>query len=738
MSVNKNFVVKNGLEVNTNLILADANTNKVGIGSTAPRFELDVAGGIGATNFYLSGIGTVLNELNVGTDGSVLTVLGVGGSVGVGTALPRYLLDIRSPVSTGQTALYVQGDVKITGDLSVDDITFDDASVSNLTISEALNVTSPGISTFGGYVDINSSADISGTLNVTGVTTTNGLNVIGYGEFDDINVSGVATISQLDVQSDFDVYAPSTFYNNVTIDGNLTVNGTETIINTQSLFVNDKDIVLGIGTTPGNETDASANHGGIAVASTEGSPLISLVAAGINTFPDTYKQIMWVAGETFGVGTTDAWLFNYAVGVGSTQVPNGVRFAASAIQFTDDTINTPNINVSDTSILDGVKIATGIVTASSGIVTYYGDGSKLSNVISGVGIRTSGGLVGTGATTLDFRGSGISTVTVSAGIATINITGGSGGGGSVSISSVAPTSPSNGNLWYSIDYGRTFIYYDEVALGIGSTAVWVDSAPFNQGGLYVNKYGDNMLSGLGVTVGSLTSPSVYFNGYTNSGFYSPEANQFGVVVSGNQRLNVNSSGINVSGVTTSGGVNVTTGNDYKINSTSVLTSTTLGSSVVNSSLTSVGTLGQLNVSGVTTSTDFRLLSIAEKTTVINGNTVNLTYNTGGGNIAICTNPTGNITLNVIGIPTNSNFNNNSLSFSVIVQNTGTARSCTAVNLNGVSETILWFGGSLSSAISGVTTTTGYDIYSFVGINTIGSAATTSNYTVLGNVNGGYR
>jgi hypothetical protein len=56
----------------------------------------------------------------------------------------------------------------------------------------------------------------------------------------------------------------------------------------------------------------------------------------------------------------------------------------------------------------------------------------------------------------------------------------------------------------------------------------------------------------------------------------------------------------VTGVTTSGGYNATTGNEYKINGTSVLTSTTLGSNVVNSSLTSVGTLGQLNVSGVST------------------------------------------------------------------------------------------------------------------------------------------
>jgi hypothetical protein len=134
----------------------------------------------------------------------------------------------------------------------------------------------------------------------------------------------------------------------------------------------------------------------------------------------------------------------------------------------------------------------------------------------------------------------------------------------------------------------------------------------------------------------------------------------------------------------------------------------------------------------------RIQSVGEKTTLVAGNTVSLTYNTGGGNIAICTTPSGNITLNVIGIPTDASFDNTSLTFSVISVNAGTARSCTAITLNGVSETILWSGGSLASAISGVTTTIGYDIYSFTGINTVGSASTTVNYTVLGVVNGGFR
>ena len=68
MAVNKNFVVKNGLEVNTKLILADATAQKVGIGSTAPKFELDVAGGIGATTVQISGVSTFTGIVTTGSD----------------------------------------------------------------------------------------------------------------------------------------------------------------------------------------------------------------------------------------------------------------------------------------------------------------------------------------------------------------------------------------------------------------------------------------------------------------------------------------------------------------------------------------------------------------------------------------------------------------------------------------------------------------------------------------------
>lgn len=134
----------------------------------------------------------------------------------------------------------------------------------------------------------------------------------------------------------------------------------------------------------------------------------------------------------------------------------------------------------------------------------------------------------------------------------------------------------------------------------------------------------------------------------------------------------------------------------------------------------------------------RFITGAEKTVLVSGNTATLTYNSSSANVAICTNATGNITLNVVGIPTSSDFDNHAITFTVIATSTsGVARTCTAVNMNGVSKTIKWAGGSLSAAISGLTTTSGYTIYGFTGINTVGSASTTANYEVFGVASGGF-
>ena len=53
--------------------------------------------------------------------------------------------------------------------------------------------------------------------------------------------------------------------------------------------------------------------------------------------------------------------------------------------------------------------------------------------------------------------------------------------GIIGIGTEFPSSALNGDLFYSAEYAKLFVYYDEDVLGIGTDAFWVDAAPFNVG-----------------------------------------------------------------------------------------------------------------------------------------------------------------------------------------------------------------------------------------------------------------
>ena len=143
----------------------------------------------------------------------------------------------------------------------------------------------------------------------------------------------------------------------------------------------------------------------------------------------------------------------------------------------------------------GVTVA-GIVSATS----FYGDGSNLTNIsVAGaagtVAISTTpptspdaGSLwfnPNTARTFVYYDESivGVGTSAAWVDASPSNANSGSGSGGStVSIGETAPSGPSSGDLWYSTDYGRLFVWFDEPTLGIGSTSVWIDAAPTNSSG----------------------------------------------------------------------------------------------------------------------------------------------------------------------------------------------------------------------------------------------------------------
>ena len=159
MAVNKNFVVKNGLEVNTDLILADSDTKRVGIGSTVPQYTLDVAGGIGVTHIYVSGIST---SVGFSTFNSDIYVAGVTTVVGV---------------ATFKNDVYVDGNLNVVGDITYDEVTGRNIYISGLS-------TFVGVSTFESAVGFRTDVFISGMSTVVGVATFR----------DNVFIDGTATI----------------------------------------------------------------------------------------------------------------------------------------------------------------------------------------------------------------------------------------------------------------------------------------------------------------------------------------------------------------------------------------------------------------------------------------------------------------------------------------------------------------------------------------------------------------
>ena len=320
MGIQKNFVVKNGLEVGTNLIFAQ--DGQVGIGSTIPEATFDVTGSLNAdfaTNASLNvtGVATILdgeatlwevlgsdgqsgfstfwsqnvvgfssiqelrvvgistfedqvrivgittivnNNLHVGAGGTVFHT-STAGFVGINTDSPEYLLDVRSS-GTGVTALYVKGDVTITGDLKVDDLQFDDLDAQDANIVGFVTV-GGGAASLGGQTHLHvigissmqnlrvvgfttlgsggSDEDGQTHLHVIGITSTKNLDVTGFGTVHnqfrtrtaistDLNVTGVGTIQELRVTG-FTTVQENLNIQGITSTGNLNVVGQTTSYN---------------------------------------------------------------------------------------------------------------------------------------------------------------------------------------------------------------------------------------------------------------------------------------------------------------------------------------------------------------------------------------------------------------------------------------------------------------------------------------------------------------------------
>ena len=246
MAVNKNFVVKNGLEVDTNTLFVDSANNRVAIGTTVPTAALDVRGKILSDSQVESWVGKFVGIVTAGAVGvTTLTYsVGTGSSTKLGRANAEELnvtAGFSTFLSASATDIIVATGSTFSKDLSVG---------AAATVGAALTVT--GQSKFAEFVRFEKDVTVGSALTVTGISTFTGATKFAESSrFEqNVNVGGAATVGGA-----LTVTGNAYFNGNVDIGGDLTFdevnarNATITGIATIGFTTTSNAFVSGVTTT---------------------------------------------------------------------------------------------------------------------------------------------------------------------------------------------------------------------------------------------------------------------------------------------------------------------------------------------------------------------------------------------------------------------------------------------------------------------------------------------------------
>ena len=222
MAVNKNFVVKNGLEVDTNTLFVDSANNRVAIGTTVPTATLDVRGKILSDSQVESFVGKFVGIVTAGAVGvTTMTTLDavVTGFSTLGLANATSL-NIQTGFSTVQALsskdLTVSIGATVSKDLNVGAaatvgaaLTVTGASKFAEFVRFEKDITVGGATTVGGALTVtgnayfNGNVDINGDLTYDEVNARNlnisGISTIGFATIGNATISGITTTSLLNV-----------------------------------------------------------------------------------------------------------------------------------------------------------------------------------------------------------------------------------------------------------------------------------------------------------------------------------------------------------------------------------------------------------------------------------------------------------------------------------------------------------------------------------------------------------
>ena len=549
-----------GGEVDSNIIPDDDNT--FDLGSSSKEWK----------DLYVDGVAYLDS---VESDGGSFGNINVGetGDNEIDTESGNLTLDSAGGTVAVDDNLTVSGNGSVTGTFDVDGATTLDA----LTVDEG--------AAFNGNVDLGNAT--SDTITATGrfdsglVPSTDGARDIGAStlEWKDLFIDGTAHIDTLDVDE------------NAAIIGTLDVNSSKLTVgtgNTDVIVRGDMRVTgimsVGNGTVTIDETTIKTG--------TSNLHNVGIEVAGVNTLgadtPIGDNATIFNNGNATFAGTVTAASLDISGSIdidGTTNLDavdiDGAVDMASTLTLAGNADFNGNLDVDGTSNLDAVDIDGAVDMASTltlaGNADFNGDldvdgTSNLDAVdIDGAVDMAStltlagnadfnGNLDVDGTTDLDTTNV-VGTLTVTGDIAADNVT---INGNTVSTSS--------GNLTIDSNGGTTTIADNAVISGnltvngttttINSTTVAIDDKNFQ---VATGAADDTAANGAGFTV--------------DSG-------------DGDKTFNFEATGDNWGA---SENLNLASGKVYKINNTSVLSATTLGSGVVSSSLTSVGTLGSLAV-----------------------------------------------------------------------------------------------------------------------------------------------
>ena len=301
-----------------------------------------------------------------------------------------------------------------------------------------------------------------------------------------------------------------------------------------------------------------------------------------------------------GSGNDDEWFFDYQSGVLhfiGTNLPNGVNFSGKSVYIAGARYtglkgvaaaggSSSFINVS----------ASGIVTATTGLV---GDqirigiaaSTEIDTLTNNLILDSAGGTVEVDD---NLNVVGVSTFASAVDINSSIDVDGHTELDNVNISGVATATA----LHLGAEGSAIRVTSDSIT---GPSSITIDPAGVgdNTGTVYIA--GNLQVDGTQTVVNSTTMTVDDKNLELGTGAANDTAADGGgiTIVSGegNKTFQFEATGDNLG---SSENLNLASNKDYKIDNTSVLNATTLGSGVVNSSLTSIGTLTSLNVSGLST------------------------------------------------------------------------------------------------------------------------------------------